>query len=148
MKLVKQLVPVLLGFGAIMTMNGRVDGAAGKAKDVCIVAPTGGGGFNTFVLKEVDPLARGEAVALRGFYFTTGSLRLAPLHGSAAMGSDDRIRIGFFVHSTAESLNDFTVSGVIDAAFAGTVNYDNDGDFATNGTLAMQRADCSTITIP
>jgi len=28
------------------------------------------------------------------------------------------------------------------------VNYDNDGDFTPNGTLAMQRVDCSTIIIP
>jgi hypothetical protein len=148
MKFVTQLAPVVLGLGAVISMNGGAFAAAPRTKDVCIAAPTGGGGFNTFVLKEVDALVPGAAVALRGFYFTTGLPRLAPLHGSAAMGSDGRIRIGFFVHSTAESINDFTVAGVVDAAYAGTVSYDNDGDFAVNGTLAMQRVDCSTIAIP
>jgi len=147
MKFVKQLVPVLLGVGAVISMNPQAAGAA-RAKDVCIAAPTGGGGFNTFVLKDVDSLVPGDAVALRGLYFTTGSQRLAPLSGTAAMGSDGRVRIGFFVHSTAESINDFTVAGVVDATYAGTVSYDNDGDFAVNGTLAMQRVDCATIAIP
>ena len=147
MTFVKQLVPVLLGLGAVISMNPGAAGAT-KAKDVCIAAPTGGGGFNTFVLKEVESLVPGAAVALRGLYFTTGSLRLAPLNGTAAMGSDGRIRIGFFVHSTAESINDFTVAGVVDASYAGAVSYDNDGDYAVNGTLAMQRVDCGTITIP
>jgi hypothetical protein len=39
------------------------------------------------------------------------------------------------------------VSGVIDAICTGTVNFDNDGD-NTNSTLAMSRADCSTIVMP
>ena len=147
MTFVKQLVPVLLGLGAVISMNPGAAGAT-KAKDVCIAAPTGGGGFNTFVLKEVESLVPGAAVALRGLYFTTESLRLAPLNGTAAMGSDGRIRLGFFVHSTAESINDFTVAGVVDATYAGTVLSDSDGDYAVNGTLAMQRVDCGTITIP
>jgi len=147
MKFVKQFVPVLIGLGVVIAMNGGVARAA-KPKDVCIVAPTGGGGFNTFVMKGVELLVPGGAVALQGIYFTTGSQRLAPLHGTAAMGSDGRIRIGFFVHSTAESLNDFTVAGVTDANYAGTVSFDNDGDFKPNGTLDMQQVDCSTIVIP
>ena len=147
MKFVKQLVPVLLGLGVVIAFNGGVARAA-KPKDVCILAPTGGGGFNTFVLREVEALVPGDAVALRGLYFTTGSQRVAPLHGSAVMGSDGRIRIGFFVHTTAESINDFTVAGVVDASYAGTVSYDNDGDFKPDGTLDMQRGDCSTLAIP
>jgi len=147
MKFVKQLVPVLLGFGFMVAMNGGAANAA-KPKDVCMVAPTGGGGFNEFVLREVDALFPGGAVALRGLYTTTGSQRVSPVHGSAVMGSDGRIRIGFFVHTTAESINDFTVAGVLDADYNGTVNFDNDGDFMPNGTLDMQRVDCSTITIP
>jgi len=115
---------------------------------VCIVVPTGGGGFNAFILKEVDTLVPGAVAALRGLYFATGQNLIAPLSGSAVMGSDGQIRIGFFVNSSAQSTNDFTVSGVTDANYNGTVNFDNDGDFKANGTLAMQRVDCSTITIP
>ena len=63
--------------------------------------------------------------------------------------SDGQIRIGFFVYSTAQGgSNDFTVSGVLDATYNGTVNFDNDGDFKPNGTLTMQRVECSTITLP
>ena len=148
MRFMKQLVPALLGCGVLFTIDGGVATAA-KPKDVCLAASTGGGGFNEFVLRDVDTLTPGEAVTLRGIYKTTGGQRLSPLEGTAAMGSDGQIRIGFFVHSTAEGgQNDFTISGLLDAAFAGTVNYDNDGDFTPNGTLAMQRVDCSTITIP
>ena len=147
-KYVTQTAIATAGFCLIAGMNGVAVAAAGKPKDVCIVAPTGGGGFNTFVLKEVDALASGGVVALRGFYFVTGQQRISPLHGSAAMASDGQIRIGFFVHSSAEGTNDFTVSGVTDATYTGTVNFDNDGDYKPNGTLAMQRVDCSTIVIP
>jgi hypothetical protein len=148
MKYARQIAIASVGFGLIAAINGTSVAAAGKPKDVCLVAPTGGGGFNTFVLKEVDALVPGAVVALRGFYFSTGQQLIAPLHGSAVMGSDGQIRVGFFVHSSAQGTNDFTVSGVTDATYAGTVNFDNDGDYKTNGTLAMQRADCSTITIP
>ena len=148
MKLVKQLVPVLLGVGAVISINGGAFAAAPRSKDVCIAAPTGGGGFNTFVLREVATLVPGGAITLRGLYFTTGSQRVSPLDGSAIMGSDGRVRIGFFVHTTAESINDFTISGLVDADFAGPVGYDNDGDYMNNGTLTMQRVDCSTIVIP
>src|SRR5262249_41761407 len=142
-------VPVVLGLGAVISMHAGAAGAgAVKPKDVCIVAPTGGGGFNEFVFREVDALVPGAAAVLHGIYTTTGSQRLAPVSGTAAMGSDGRIRIGFFVHSTAESINDFTVAGVTDANWAGTVSFDNDGDFRVNGTLEMQRVDCSTIVIP
>jgi hypothetical protein len=147
MKFLKQ-VPVVLGLGAVIAINGGASAAAPKPKDVCIAAPTGGGSFNTFVLKEVESLVPGGAAALRGIYFTSASQRLAPLHGTAAMGSDGRIRIGFFVHSTAQSINDFTVAGVLDGNWAGTVNYDNDGDYLVNGTLDMQRVDCGTLVIP
>ena len=148
MKYIKQAAIASLGFGVIVAINGTGMAGAGKPKDVCIAAPTGGGGFNTFVMKEVDALVPGAVVALRGFYFATEQGLVAPLHGSAVMGSDGRIRIGLFVHSSAQSTNDFTVSGMTDANFAGTVSFDNDGDFKVNGTLEMQRVDCSTITIP
>lgn len=132
----------------VAATNGVRVAAATKPKDVCIVAPTGGGTLNTFVLKEVDALVPGAVAALRGFYFETVQQQIGPLHGSAVMGSDGQIRIGFFVHSSAQGTNDFTVSGVVDPTYAGTVNFDNDGDYKTNGTLTMQRVDCSTIVIP
>lgn len=148
MKFVKQLVPVLLGFGVLVSLNGGVANAA-KQKDVCLAAPTGGGGFNTFVLTDVESLVPGGAVALHGFYFTTGVRKIGPLEGTAAMGSDGQIRIGFFVHSTAEGgQNDFTIAGLIDADYNGTVSFDNDGDFKPNATLDMQRVECSTIVRP
>jgi hypothetical protein len=150
MKRVTHLLTAIFGFGAIMAMSGAGAGAASatKPKDVCIVAPTGGGGFNTFVLKEVEPLVSGAVVALRGLYFATGQHRISPLHGSAVMGTDGQIRIGFFVHSSAEGQNDFTLSGLVDAGYNGTVGFDNDGDFKPNGTLDMQRVDCATIVLP
>jgi len=64
------------------------------------------------------------------------------------MASDGTVRLGAFIHSTAESLNDFTIAGVTDANFVGTLSFDNDGDFQPNGTLATQVVDCATITIP
>jgi hypothetical protein len=118
-----------------------------KARDVCVAAPTGGGSFNTFIFRNVEPLDRGQAIAVQGHFFT-GARRVAPFHGSAAMVMNGTVRLGLFVHSTAESLNDFTVAGITDANFVGTVSYDNDGDFMPNGTLALQLMDCAAISIP
>jgi hypothetical protein len=124
-----------------------VGGAAAKPKDVCLGNQTGGGSLNTFIFREVKALTPGGAIPLQGLFFTAAR-RLAPFHGSAAMASDGTVRLGLFVHSTAESTNDFTVSGVTDTNFVGTLKFDNDGDFVPNGTLAMELADCSTIAIP
>jgi hypothetical protein len=60
-----------------------------------------------------------------------------------AMSCCHRLR-GLFTQST----NDFTVSGVLKENFAGTLKFDNDGDFTPNGTLAMQVVACATIVIP
>lgn len=148
MKKLYQLPLVVLGVAFAVASVPAGAAPAAKARDVCIAAPTGGGSFNTFVFRDVQPLTLGRAVSLQGLYFVTSSQRVAPLHGSAIMASTGTVRLGFFVHSTAESTNDFTVSGVTDANFAGTVSYDNDGDFVANGTLVMTPVDCVTLTIP
>jgi len=147
MKWLNQLV--FAAMGCVVLASATVGAApTSKGRDVCVAAPTGGGGFNTFVFRDVAALSPGRAVALLGLYFTTGSQRVAPVHGSAIMASDGSVRLGFFVHTTAESTNDFTVAGVTDANFAGTVSFDNDGDFKVNGTLDLAPVDCDTLTIP
>jgi hypothetical protein len=141
-----QWLPIVLGLALAGSANVGA-AAAARTRDVCIVAPTGGGSFNTFIFRSVEPLSRGQVISLQGLFFT-GARRVAPFHGSAAMVSDGTVRLGLFVHSTAESTNDFTVSGVTDTDFVGILKFDNDGDFVPNGTLAMQVADCATISIP
>jgi hypothetical protein len=116
-------------------------------RDVCVASPTGGGSYNTFIIRDVQPLSAGRAIPLQGLFFT-GAMKVAPFHGSAVMNMAGSVRIGLFVHSTAESINDFTVAGVTDQDFVGTWNYDNDGDFKPNGTLQMELKDCADITIP
>jgi len=152
MKALMQGVFVALGLvlaGLVTGVSVKAGTApASKVRDVCIAAPTGGGGYNMFILRGVEPLTRGGAISLKGFFFTTVVNRVGPLHGTAAMKSDGTVRLGFFVHSTAESLNDFTVSGITDANFVGTVNFDNDGDFKPNGTLDFQVVDCATVDMP
>ena len=145
MKSLIRWLPVVLGFAVVVSVN--TGAATSRTRDICIVNPTGGGSLNTFIFRDVEPLSRGRAISLQGLFFT-GARRLAPFHGSAAMASDGTVRLGLFVHSTAESTNDFTISGVTDTNFVGTLSYDNDGDFVPNGTLAMQLADCATIVIP
>lgn len=120
---------------------------ATKTRDICIVNPTGGGSFNTFIFRDVESLSPAGVISLKGLFFT-GARRVAPFHGSAAMASDGTTRLGLFVHSTADSTNDFTISGVTDRNFVGALKFDNDGDFVPNGTLAMQLVDCATIDIP
>jgi len=143
---VKQPLLLVLGLAVVLPSDGRVARAA-RTRDVCIVNPTGGGTFNTFIFRDVEPLSAGGAITVRGLYFA-GSSRVAPFHGSAIMAMDGAVRLGLFVHSTAESTNDFTVAGVTDTNFVGTLSYDNDGDFVTNGTLAMQAIRCDALAIP
>ena len=131
--------------GLLVTMP--VSALAAPKKDVCLVNPTGGGSLNTFIIRDVQPLSAGEAVPLRGLFFT-GARKVAPFHGTAVMASDGSVRLGLFVHSSADSTNDFTVSGVTDTDFVGTWSFDNDGDFKPNGTLAMELRDCDEISIP
>jgi hypothetical protein len=141
---VRQLLPLALAALAAVPASA---GPSIRTRDVCVVAPTGGGSFNTFVIRGVAPLGPGGAVPLQGLYFA-GPQRVSPFHGSAVMTTAGSVRIGLFVHSTADGLNDFTVSGITDANFVGTVSFDNDGDFKPNGTLAMELRDCASITIP
>ena len=123
-------------------------GPAPRQKDVCIINPNNSGGaLNTFVLRDVKPLTAGGAIPLQGLFFTSAR-KVAPVHGSAAMAADGSVRIGLVVHSSAASTNDFTVSGITAADFSGTLNFDSNGDFAPDGTLAMEPADCAAIVIP
>ena len=146
MRSLYRLLSVVLGLAVVVAASAGA-ASAPKTRDICIVNPTGGGSFNTFIFRKVDPLSPGGAIPLQGLFFT-GARKVAPFHGSAAMGSDGRIFLGLFVHSTAQSINDFTIAGVTDANFVGTLSFDNDGDFVPNGTLAMELEDCSAIAIP
>jgi hypothetical protein len=64
------------------------------------------------------------------------------------MAADGSVRLGLFVHSSAESTNDFTLSGVTDTTFAGSFFFDNDGDFVPNATITLEVVDCATIIVP
>ena len=123
--------------------------------DLCLVTEPGEA-FNALVVQDVTTaLSPGRSMALHGFYFTY-ALKGVPFEGSAAMSADGTIRIGLFVHSSAgfdpgstqPFRNDFTLSGVTDASFAGTLTFDSDGDFLANGILPMVATDCATLTIP
>jgi hypothetical protein len=140
MKYLNPLWPAILGL-ALAVPTGA---AAAANKDVCIAAPTGGGSFNTFVIQDVPHLVGGESANVHGVFFT-GAQKLEPFHGTIAVSPSGPILVGLFVNSTAQSTNDFTLSGVLDENFAGTLNFDNDGDFKPNGTLAMEKVDCATI---
>lgn len=55
MKRWKQLLPVALLLAIGVSINAGAAPAA-KTRDVCIASPTGGGSFNTFILRDVAPL--------------------------------------------------------------------------------------------
>jgi hypothetical protein len=132
---------------AITTTHAAGAPTAAKTRDMCIVNMTSTGPLNTFVFKDVKPLAAGGAIAVQGLFFTTAR-KVAPFHGSAVMASDGSVRLGLVVHSSADSTNDFTISGITSADFVGTLKFDSDGDFVPNGTLPVELADCSTVAVP
>jgi len=122
--------------------------------DLCLTTPPGDA-FNALLFQDVPAgLAPGRSIAVHGLYFTH-ALKGIPFDGSAAMSTDGTIRIGLFVHASAGAdststvfRNDFTLSGPTDASFAGTVSYDNDGDYLPNGTINLVAVDCGSLTIP
>ena len=142
------LLAVLLAVPAMASAAAR----RSETVSLCLAAPTGGGSFNTFIFQDVPPLAPAKVIPLHGMYFS-GARNPSPLSGSALMTSDGTVRIGMFVHSSATTsstfvANDFTLSATTDATFAGTYQFDNDGDYRPNGTLAIEPVDCATIVIP
>jgi hypothetical protein len=147
MRNVRQTMVMILGLVVAAPLCAAAAPQKAPKRDVCVVSPTGGGSFNTFIIRDVQPLSEGEAITLNGLFFT-GAMKVEPFHGSAVMAMDGSVRIGLFVHSSAASTNDFTVAGVTDTDFVGTWSFDNDGDFKPNGTLAMELRDCADITIP
>jgi hypothetical protein len=144
MKNARYLLPAVLVL--VIAVSGGA--TADSKKNICVVDRAGGtAALNTFVFQDIYALSIGRASSLRGFYFSSAR-HAAPLDGSAVMASDGRVRIGVFVHSSADSTNDFTLSGVTDSLFAGTLSFDNDGDFRPNGTLVLESVNCGTIAIP
>lgn len=147
----RKLLPAVLAL--LIALPGLAAAAPRRSENVCVVNLNypGGTPLNYFIFQNVQPLAPGGAIPLYGIYFN-GSHRVEPFSGSAVMASDGSVRLGIFVHSSAASgaafNNDFTLSGVTDASFAGVLNYDNDGDFLPNGALPVESADCNSISIP
>jgi hypothetical protein len=125
--------------------------------DLCVTTPPGDA-FNALLFQDVPTaLTPGRSIELHGLYFTH-ALKGIPFSGSAAATADGTIRVGIFVHSsgwvpfdpssTSPFRNDFTLSGVTDGNLAGTLNFDNDGDYLPNGLLTLQAVDCATLTVP
>ena len=137
MRNARQWLPVILGL--VFAVLGS---AAAAPKDLCVTD-----GPNTFVFRRVEQLKPGGAISVQGIW--RANTRVLPFHGGAVMASDGTVRLGLFVHSTADGgSNDFTLSGETDTLFAGPLSFDNDGDFKPNDTLTLESVDCATVTIP
>src|SRR5262245_9847839 len=129
MRNARQWLPVMLGL--VFAVLGS---AAAAPKDLC---GRDTDRLNTFVFRGVQQLRPGEAISVKGSY--RAGTRLSPFYGGAVMASDGTVRLGLFVHASADGgHNDFTLSGETDTLFVGTLSFDNDGDFLPNGTLTFE----------
>lgn len=146
MNSVRRMMPMVLG---LMIAVPTLAAAAGARTDVCLVNREfpGSTPLNTLVLRDVAVPRLGGATQLQGLFFTQAR-HVSPVHGSAVMAMDGSVRLGMFVHSSADASNDFTFSAVTDTTFAGTFKFDSDGDFVPNGSIGMEVVDCGTISIP
>ena len=72
----------------------------------------------------------------------------APVDGSAVMKADGTVLAGLFVHALAEGNNNYTLEWKTDVTFAGSIKYDNDGDFSSNGGMLFNAIDCKTVPLP
>lgn len=143
-----------ISLGAILALAVALPASVGadSKRTICVVnrdtpgVPTSQV-LNTFIYQDVDQLSTGKVISLRGLFFTVTG-RKAPFDGSAVMGADGGVRLGIFVHSTAESTNNFTLSGVTDEFFAGTLGFDADGDFKIDAPLVLEVVKCDDVQIP
>lgn len=145
---------VRLSVGAVLALAIALPAslAAETKKNVCVINRMDPGiptspALNTFIFQDVDTLSPGKVISLQGVYFSSAR-KPAPLHGSAMMASDGTVSLGVFVHSSARSTNDFTLSGVSDDRFAGTLNFDSDGDYRPDNTIVLEAVSCDGIQIP
>lgn len=131
--------PILLLSLVLLT----VAAAPVRARDLCI-----GDGNSTFVFRKVQKLKPGGAIALTGLYFN--GFTTVPVVGGATMRSNGSVTAGVFVHSADGGLaRNSTLEWVTTSTLAGTVPYDNDGDFlADDGVLNLSVIDCKTIVLP
>jgi hypothetical protein len=123
-----------------------------KATDRCVVVSYDGNPPNqTLVFRSVPTLEPGDAITLRGIYFSAARVAL-PFDGSAVMAADGMVRIGLIVHTSARRPGlwaaDHLFSGETDANFAGDVHYKVDGEIYPYLLLTLSPVDCATIDIP
>jgi hypothetical protein len=121
-------------------------GSAAWARDVCLEFS----GDNFLVLRKVKTLHPGGSVPLNGFLYdkTFPNPSVAPVEGSAVMKADGTVLVGLFVHNLAESSNNYTLEWTTDMTFAGSVKFDNDGDFLSNGAVMYHPIDCKSVPLP
>src|SRR5262249_41524088 len=74
--------------------------------------------------------------------------RVVNFDGSAAMRPDGSVIAGIFVHSLADSTNNFTLEWTTDTTLAGTAKFDSTGDHQSDGTLDLRSVDCRSLSLP
>jgi hypothetical protein len=120
------------------------------AKDICVRDSDGG----SYRFSKVQTLRPGRVVPLAGFRVSNFPLPrpLAPVHGTAAMGSDGIVRIGVLVHGMSTSLSPGGSSTLVsidaDQAFSGTGTFDATGDFRPTNAVTWTPIDCDTVDVP
>ena len=115
------------------------------AKDLCIGDP----GTLIRFSKVKLPKTAGSATTLQGSgVFISGAVNV--ITGAAVRLTDGTIQLGLMSHGKGGAgLNDYTLGGIVDDTLAGTLNYDNAGDYnKDSGTLVFTVIDCSTIVFP
>jgi len=64
------------------------------------------------------------------------------------MRPDGSVIAGIFVHSLADSTNNFTLEWTTDTTLAGTAKFDSNGDHQSDGTLDLRSVDCRSLSLP
>lgn len=116
------------------------------ARDVCLKDQLD----NLYIFKGVAPLRPGQVISLVGLYSFLAIAAPVPITGGATLNTaGTTANFGIFVHSLANSLNNFTAEWTGDKdTFAGSGAYDNGGTYQSSGALALTNVDCKTVTLP
>lgn len=147
------LLILTLGLGLPMALPEGALAARPRSEnvDVCTVSVVNGVVSRTLVFRDVPPLRPGDAVSLRGIYFSAANVTL-PFEGSAVMAADGMVRIGLLVHTSARRSDlttaDFLLSGETDTNFSGDLHFRVDGEIYPGGLVTYEPADCAAIVVP
>ena len=117
---------------------------AASAKDICVQSSLG----ETVIFRKVKRLKKpGQVSPLHGIYINGSAV--APISGTAVVRGNGSVMIAYFSHSMLTGVVNFTSTLIGTRDFTATGEFDNDGDYSSQGiSFSISPVSCKGISIP